>query len=129
MAPSSLFLLRNAEKLAHFYIKGYTRIYSLQVCPVYSVYLSLYLHVHVTARKNQPYPYRFTQANQRKLGQLLTGTPRFLLKWRFLQRITKTLETHSSLLNINHQRSKSYITASSMLLDQPHNQNSTFQSH
>ena len=29
----------------------------------------------VTARKNQPSSYRFTQANQRNFGQFLSGLP------------------------------------------------------
>ena len=44
------------------------------------------------------------------LRQFFTGLPRFLIKWRFLQRIIKTLYTHV----INHQNSKSHITTPSL---------------
>ena len=68
------------------------------------------------------------------LEQFMTGLSRFLLKWRFIQRITS--ENNQNVINsqsfIKYKSSKhqfvyySIINMLTKLLDGPQNQNSTF---
>ena len=74
------------------------------------------IHV-VTARKNQPSSYRFTQANQRNSWTVLDWTSQISLKVAFSSE--NKLEVY--LLNINHQSIKvthySIINMFTMSLD------------
>ena len=89
LAPSSLILMRNAGKLLPTVLsKVILGPFSLQVYPVYQSIPDKPPIMSQPEKINSLLTDSLRQIKE-TLRQLLTGLPRFLLYWRFPQKITK----------------------------------------